>query len=227
MRAKPMQLPGLQLLSRLADLTLLAALLGTLWSSRRAMAMSALSDLHMRLAGDMHPSSAAGRRSAAHVLKSLAGRVVALPHRSMLATGVVCTPAHSIRLVWPVSATRPPGAPAQNLTRLSLSPLATAVAMMVAAPVVKQGEVMATAVVVTAVAMGEGTAAPGAVTAAATAVAAGMEMATGTGTEMVMVMAMAARTPASRAIRSIRAMCRCPTWIHPFRAATKGSGPAV
>ncbi len=226
MRAKPMQLPGLQLLSRLADLTLLAALLGTQWLSRRAMAMSALSDLHMRLAGDTHPSSVAGRPSAAHVLKSLAGRVVALPRRSMLATGVVCTPAHSIRLVWPVSATRPPGVPAQNLTRLSLSPLATAVAMMVAALAGRQGEVMATVAVVTAVAMGEGTAAQGVVTAAAMAVVvAGMEMATGTA--MAMAMAMAERIPASRAIRSIRAMCRCPTWIHPFPAATKGSGPVV
>lgn len=102
--------------------------------------------------------------------------------------------------------------------RLSLSPLATAVAMMVAAPVVKQGEVMAT---------GEGTAAQGVATAAATAVVVGMgmgmEMATGT----AMAMAMAERIPASRAIRSIRAMCRCPTWIHPYPAATKGSGPAV
>lgn len=109
--------------------------------------------------------------------------------------------------------------------RLSLSPLATAVAMMVAAPVVKQGEVMATAAVVTAVATGEGTAAQGVATAAATAVVVGMgmgmEMATGT------AMAMAERIPASRAIRSIRAMCRCPTWIHPYPAATKGSGPAV
>ncbi len=95
--------------------------------------------------------------------------------------------------------------------------------MMVAALAGRQGEVMATVAVVTAVAMGEGTATQGVVTAAATAVVAGMEMATGT----AMVMAVAERIRASRAIRSIRAMCRCPIWIPPFPAATKGSGPAV
>lgn len=94
---------------------------------------------------------------------------------------------------------------------------------MAAVAVVKQAvaTVVATAAVVMAVAMGEGTAAPGVVTAVATAVVVEMEMETGT------AMAMVERIPASRAIRSIRAMCRCPTWIHPFPAATKGSGPAV
>ncbi len=219
--------PGLQQLSKQAVLTIRRALSGnrtlTLTAQPPTWAISGVRTLPQAL---MRLSGAASRPSAVHVLKSLAGRAVALPHRSMLVTRVACIPAHSIQLVWPVSATHPPGEPAQNLTRLSLSPLATAAAMMVAALAGRQGEVMATVAVVTAVAMGAGTEAPGVVTAAATAVVvAGMEMATGTA--MAMAMAMAERIPASRAIRSIRAMCRCPTWIHPFPAATKGSGPAV
>ncbi len=96
---------------------------------------------------------------------------------------------------------------------------------MVAVVVAKQGAatVVETAAAVMAVAMVEGTAAQGVETAAATVVVVGMGMATGT----AMAMAMAERIRASPAIRSIRAMCPCPTWIHPSRAAIKGSGPAV
>lgn len=98
---------------------------------------------------------------------------------------------------------------------------------MVAVVVAKRGAatVVETAAAVMAVAMGEGTAAQGVVTAVATAVVVGTEMGTEMGTAMAM--AMAERIRASPAIRSIRAMCRCPIWIHPFPAATKGSGPAV
>lgn len=98
---------------------------------------------------------------------------------------------------------------------------------MVAVVVAKQGAAtgVETAAALMAVAMGEGTAAQGAVTAVATVVVVGMEMATATATGTAM--AMAERIRASPAIRSIRAMCPCPTWIHPFPAAIKGSGPAV
>jgi len=98
---------------------------------------------------------------------------------------------------------------------------------MVAAAAVKPGVVTVTAMVegVTVVAMGtgEGTAVPVVVTAAVM----GMEM----GTAMVMgtVMAtvapvMEVRIPAFRAIRSIPATCRCPTWIHRFPVARMVSG---
>ncbi|WP_210434430.1 hypothetical protein [Stenotrophomonas maltophilia] len=118
-------------------------------------------------------------------------------------------------------------APAQNRTHLRPRLLVMAAVTMVEAVAVKPEVVTAMGVgmAVMAMATGEGTAVPVVAMVAVTVTEMGTGTGTGTGTVMATVApVMAVRIPASRAIRSIPATCRCPTWIHRFPVARMVSG---